>query len=168
MKLMKQSHYVLAALMAIVCSHAYAQQFTSLYLVDKFQYTPRALEVMQDNEYLTTGHETGNFYNNPLQLNGKMLDYSSFSLSTEGELTVIKGAAVTGHTIRVPFYVYLRRNGEIIRIPGMERPDKNQLSAEISAILKHAQPDDLLVIEPVSREDGPVKRILKVLKGGGC
>ena len=125
-------------------------------------------EIIQDNEYTTTGYEEGNFYDKPLLLDGKPLDYSVFALDAKGELTVIKGAAKTGYTIKVPFYVYLIRNGNKVVIPGKEFPDPAQTSIEISEVLKRATPGDLLVIEPVMKEDGPAKRILKLRKSLGC
>lgn len=131
----------------------------------KGQRPERAMDVKHDNEYKLTGHEQGNFYANPLVLNGKPLDYNEFGLGSKGELTVIKGAALTGKTTLVPFYVYLRRKGEKILIPGKETPDLTQTSVELSEILKFAEPGDQLVIEAVKKEDGPVKSILNLL---GC
>ena len=125
----------------------------------------RAERVKQDNEYTSTGHEQGNFYDNPLLLNGKPLDYSFFGLGSRGELAVIKGAAATGKPTNVPFYVYLRRDGLKVAIPGKERPDPAQISVDISEVLKYAEPGDQLVIEPVRKEDGAAKRILNIL---GC
>lgn len=125
------------------------------------------LEVMQNNEYTNTGYEQGNFYNNPLMLNGKTLDYN-VNLESKGELTVIKGAAITGKTTKVPFYVYLRRNGNKISIYRSERCDINQTKIDISQILLYAKPGDQLVIEAIKKEDGAIKRILKVLQGHGC
>jgi hypothetical protein len=127
----------------------------------------RAKEVKQDNEYSSTGFEKGNFFSNPLVLNGKPLDYSEFSLRSTGELTLIKGSVITGDTTQVPFYVYLRRNGTKILIPGKEKADPKQIKVDISEVFKHAEPGDHLIVEAVRKEDGPVKRILKLI-GGGC
>lgn len=127
----------------------------------------RAKEVTQDSEYTSTGYEKGTFFSNPLMLNGKPLDYGVFSLASKGELTVSKQAAITGQTTQVPFYVYLRRHGNKVLIPGKERFDPKQIKIDISEVLRHAVPGDQLVIEAVKKEDGPVKRILKLL-GGGC
>ena len=90
--------------------------------------------------------------------------YAEFTLESKGELTVIKGAPGTGETVQVPFYAYLRRNGIKVFIPGS---DLKQTKIEISGILRHAKHGDLLVIEAVRKEDGAIKRILKVF-GGGC
>lgn len=127
----------------------------------------RAKEVMQDNEYESTGHEAGVFFCNPLMLDGKPLDYGEFNLLSTGELTVNKGDSITGHITQVPFYVYLRRRGNKVVIPGMEMSDPGQCKIDIAEILRYAEPGDHLVIEAVRKEDGPVKRILKLL-GLGC
>ena len=127
----------------------------------------RAKEVIQDNEFKSTGIETGIFLPDPLMLDGKPLDFGGFDILSIGELTVIKGASSPGESVKVPFYVYLIRNGEKVLIPGRETPDVTQLKIELSEILDHAEPGDLLVIEAVNAEDGAVKRILKIL-GAGC
>jgi len=169
MKHLKQSFTLLMFLTSIIGSRTFAQdQFNAL---DLFGFaaplkTERAKEVMQDNEYTSTGYEEGVFFCNPLMLGGKSLDYGEFNLQSKGELTVFK-ESVTGQKTQVPFYLYLRRNGNKVLFPDKERPDPKQIKIEISEILRHAEPGDLLVIEAVRREDGPVKRILKLL-GGGC
>lgn len=149
-------------------SRTFTQPF--LYDLNLFNQTgkfDRAKDVMQDNEYTSTGYEKGNFYSNPLMLNGEPLDYRIFNLGSKGELTVIKGAAITAKPTQVPFYIYLRRDGNKVEIAGYETPDKRQTKIDIAQILRHAKPGDLLVIESVNKEDGSVKRILKLL-GGGC
>ena len=154
-------------LTVIPASRTFAQDlFSGLNLLNEIRYLDRANEVKQDNEYTNTGYEQGNCYRNPLMLDGKPLDYNVFSLESEGELTLIKGAAITGNTTKVPFYAYLRRDGNKVIIPGKERPDPKQIKIEISEILRHAKPGDQLVIEPIKKEDGPAKRILKLLRGG--
>lgn len=164
MEHLKKSLTLLILLTAFVGSQTFAQDF---FYFDAILKADRAKEVIQDNEYTSTGYERGIFLCNPLLLNGKPLDYGEFSLKSKGDLTVSKGTAIPGQTTRVPFYVYLRRDGNKVVIPGKERPDPNQIKIDISEILRHAAPGDQLVIEAVKKEDGPVKRILKLL-GGGC
>ena len=167
MKHLKKSFTLLMLLTSIIGSRTLAQDyFSSLNLFNQTKNLDRAKEVMQDNEYTSTGNEQGNFYSNPLMLNGKPLDYNVFNLESKGELTVIKGAAITGETTQVLFYVYLRRDGNKVFIQGCERSDISQTKIDISEILQYAKPGDLLVIEPVNKEDGPVKRILKLLNLG--
>lgn len=144
-------------------SRTYGQEYFSF---ARILHLERANEVMQDNEYTSTGDEQGSFFCNPLMLNERPLDYNAFSLKSTGDLTVIKGAAISGEKTHIPFYVYLRRNGNKVLVPGKERPDLNQTKIDISEILGYAQPGDQLVIEPIRKEDGSAKRILKLLNGG--
>jgi hypothetical protein len=163
---LKKLSFLLMLITVITCSRVSAQDyFTSLNPFNQLQMSPRALDVKQDNEYLSTGYEQGFFYDNPLMLDGKPLDYNVFNKKLTGELTVVKGAAVTGRTIQVSFYCYLRRKGEVVPVPGQES-NLGHTRLEISEILKHAKEGDLLVIESVNKVDGAVKRILKVLEGG--
>ena len=126
----------------------------------------RAKEVWQDSEYTLTGNEEGTFLDNPLMLDGTPLDYGKFTLQSSGDLTVIKKSPITGQIIQVPFNIYLRRDGIKILLPGLEQNNLKRMEAELSEILKHAQPGDHLVIEAVKEEDGAVKRILKLLNFG--
>ncbi len=180
MKYLKKSFTLLMLLTSIIASRTFAQEFFNINTILKFNNDmivkaelakeakqERAKDVMQDNEYASTGYEKGIFLCNPLMLNGKPLDYGEFNLHSNGELTVNKGAAITGQTTQIPFYVYLRRNGNKVLIPGKESSDPKQIKIDISEILRHAESGDHLVIEPVNKEDGPVKRILKLL-GVGC
>jgi hypothetical protein len=168
MKHSKKFSFLLMLITVITGSRLSAQDyFTSLNPFNQLQMSPRALDVKQDNEYTSTGHEQGIFYDNPLMINGKALDYNVFNNKLTGELTVIKGAAITGKTVQVPFYCYLRRDGNKVAIPGNDRSNTGYTKIDISEILKHAKPDDQLVIEAVNKVDGHVKRILKVV-GGGC
>jgi hypothetical protein len=81
-------------------------------------------------------------------------------------LTLAKEATTTAQLTQIPFYVYLRRNGKKVFIPGKKTSDTKQIKIEISEILNYAKPGDQLIIEPVNKEDGPAKRILKLLENG--
>ena len=163
MNQLKKTSVLLMVFALFVASRAMAQPCFAL---EPRLLTEREMEIIHDDEYTMTGNESGNFYCNPLLLNGKPLDYNTFNVGTKGELTVIKGAPVTARTIEVPFHAYLRRDGIKIFIPTLERFDITNTRMEISEILKYAKPGDLLIIEAVRREDSAVKRILKVIKGG--
>ena len=126
----------------------------------------RANEVRQNSEYTLTGVDAGSFFDNPLMISGTPLDYTEFSLESTGELTVIKKAPVTGKTIEVPFYIYLRREGIKVSLPQVQGHNSKQTKINLSEILKHAKAGDHLVIESVNKEDGAVKRILKLLNSG--
>jgi hypothetical protein len=171
MKHLIKSFALLMLLTSITTSRTWAQDFFifdfKVRLKQELAKQQRAKDVVQDNEYVTTGYEKGTFLDNPLMLNGKPVDYGEFNMGSIGKLTVNKGTAKTGQTMQVPFYVYLRRNGKKVLLPRKERPDSKQLKVDTSDIFIHAQPGDQLVIEAVNKEDGAVKRILKLL-GGGC
>lgn len=126
----------------------------------------RAREVLQDNGYTFTGDEGGVFLSNSLRLNGKPLDFGEFNLSSSGELTLKNGASTTDQATPIPFYVYLKRNGSKVFIPGKERADPTLNKIDISEVLQHAQPGDYLVIEAVKEEDSALKSKLKVLPLG--
>ena len=155
-------------LTAIIGSRTFAQDSLfvgAFFNADQAKKTKqeRAREVMQDNEYTITGEEKGVFLANPLMLDGKPLDYGEFNIGSKGELTVTKGAPISGLPTPIPFYAYLRRDGKKILVAGKEKPDTRQTKIDISEILRLAEPGDQLVIEAVRKEDGSVKRILKLL-----
>ncbi len=99
-------------------------------------------------------------------LNRKPLDFGDFNLSSSGELTVKNGASTTDQATPIPFYVYLKRNGSKVFIPGKESADPTLNKIDISEVLQHAQPGDYLVIEAVKEEDSALKNTLKVLPLG--
>ena len=126
-----------------------------------------AEQVMQDNELVP--HNIGqdaNFYWNPLVLNGKPLDYSQFHLGSSGELSVVKGNPESKDAERIPFYISIRRNGEIIVDKKMPFLDKVLYKVNLLDLQPFSRPDDVLIINPVRREDWKAKRILKLI--GGC
>lgn len=170
MKHLKKSFILLMLLTATIGSRAFGQDYFKLnpmFSLNTMQKSAWAKRVLQDNDYSNTGCKKGNFYGNLLMLDGQPLDYGVFSLRSKGELTLLKEGAITGQTMQIPFYVYLRRLGNNVLIPGKERPDIHQIKVDISEILQYAAPWDQLVIEPVRKEDAPAKRILNLL-GGGC
>ncbi len=182
MKQFKKSFALVMLLTSMISSQTFAQHQDSFTLdaMLKFNKTlevnalqanekklQRAREVLQDNECAFTGVEEGIFFSNSLMLDGKPLDFGDFNLLTRGELTVSKGIVTTGLLTQIPFYVYLKRNGNKVLIPGNEVVDSKQNKIDIAKILSHAQPGDSLVIEAVNKEDAAVKSILKVL-GLGC
>ena len=162
---LKRPCILLMLLTLIITSRTSAQDLAQqLFNFDAKGRLAREKEVIQNNEYVTTGYEKGIFISNPLMLDGKPLEYSEFNIQSKGELTVCKGTAIKGQTTQIPFYVYLRRDGNTVLISPVKT---DQIKIDLADVLKHAKPGDLLVIQAVNKEDGPVKRILKLL-GGGC
>jgi hypothetical protein len=166
MKHFKKPSILLVIITVVTAVPLYAQaSFSVLNPLTPLQNSQRAKEIVQDNEYKTTGYERGTFYSNPLMLNGNPLDFNTFQLSLKGELTVVKGAERTGKTVQVPFNVSLICEGVEIDLPGIKNSNAGQIKVNISDILQRALPGDIIVIQPVNKEDGPAKRILKIPEG---
>ncbi len=139
-------------------------RFTAPYLTKDMRQ-----EVKQNNEFLRTNNGEGTlFYANPLLLNGELLDYGSFDLSSSGLLSVVKGDPESKGAKPIPFYVSIRRNGEIISDKKMPFLNKVLYKIELSDIFSFSKPGDMLIINPARSEDWRAKRILKLLGTGGC
>jgi hypothetical protein len=123
----------------------------------------RAKEVMQNNEFEKSGCSV---QVNPLAVDGKALDYGTFDLNTKGVLSLFNGQAETKQAQNIPFYVYVRRNGEIIEDKTMTFLNKELYKINLSDIFSFCKNGDLLIIKPARAEDWMAKRILKLL--GGC
>lgn len=121
---------------------------------------PGAEQKKRDNEFAYSGEAKGNFYCNPLMLEGVAFNYNAFTLESKGELKLIKGEPKSGKIVEIPFYLHLRRNGMLVTHACGEGVIFSK--AEISTILKVAQDGDELIIEPVNKEDWPAKRIVKI------
>lgn len=125
----------------------------------------KAKSIMLDNE-LEPNEEgrDANFYNNPLVLDGKPLEYADFSLRSKGALAVVKGNPESPDATAIPFQVYLRRNGTIVCL-GKSDPKREVTAVEISEVLKHAKNGDHLIIAPARKSDWKAKRIILVFDG---
>jgi hypothetical protein len=151
---------ILFLLLSFCGSLTYAQAVPSF---SSFLNPDCATQEKRDNEFTHDGRPDGNFFCNPLTLGGASFDYYKFSLESKGELRLIKGEAMSGSVVEIPFYLHLRRKGVLVTHPG----DGIIFSKiEISTILKEAKDDDELIIEPVKKEDWPAKRIVQI--GNGC
>lgn len=144
--------------------------FVSLTRIGWF-YNPSSIanakEVMQDNEF--DRNEAGlisNIFANPLLLNGQLLDYGKFDLSTTGILTVVRGNPEKPEATPIPFYVYIRRNGVLVEGKKTPLSDKVIYKLDLKEIFLGCKPGDLLIIKPAKAEDWRAKRILKLI--GGC
>jgi len=147
-------------------AHHYFKFASAEEVMQQIRSKQREKEVVLDNEYKRTGYEQGVFLSNPLMLDGKPLEYSVFGVRSKGELTLAKATTITGQTIQIPFHVYLRRNGNKVFILSKVKPDSKQTKIKLSKVLEYAKPGDQLIIEPVNKEDGPAKRILKLFENG--
>jgi hypothetical protein len=126
-----------------------------------------AQEVMQDNELARKKvGQDANFHANPLLINGYSLNYDTFDAGTRGILTVVKGDPDSKEAQPIPFYVSLRRNGKILTDKKMSFLNKALYKVNLSDIFPFSQQGDVLIINPVRREDWKAKRVLKLV--GGC
>jgi hypothetical protein len=126
-----------------------------------------AQEVMQDSELSRNDMgKDANFSANPLQINGKMLDYNTFDLSTKGMLTVVKGNSASKEAQTIPFSISIRRNGEILQDKKMSFLNKTLNKIDLSDIFAFCLYGDVLIINPTRVKDWKGKRVLKLL--GGC
>ncbi len=140
-----------------------SKSFTNLtqfkFFYKETDYT-RAKEVMQDNEFERKGCSV---QINPLQINGQTLDYATFDLNSRGVLSLVNGQA---NSQNIPFYVFIRRNGEVIADKKMTFLNKELYKVNLSDIFPFCMHGDMLIIKPAKSEDWMAKRILKLL--GGC
>ena len=148
---------------------SYTDYLTMLRLTAPYLTKDMRQEVKQNNEFLRTSNGEGtNFHDNPLLLNGKSLDYSAFDLNSKGVLSVVQGDPESKDAKPIPFYVSIRRNGDIISDKKMPFLNKVLYKIELSDIFLFSKPGDRLIINPVRSEDWKAKRILKLLGTGGC
>jgi hypothetical protein len=99
-------------------------------------------------------------YANPILLNGQPLDYSTFSIKSKGTLTLMKGKPTSSEAIKIPFRVYLRRNGVIV----YEKKSASKLTQiEISEVLALSKTGDQIIINPIEKADYKAKRIINVM-----
>lgn len=148
---------------------SYTDYLTRVRLTAPFLTRDMRQEVKQNNEFLRSSNGEGTvFYANPLLLNGELLDYGAFDLSSSGELTVVKGNPESKDAKPIPFYVSIRRNGEIISDKKMPFLNKALYKINLSDIFLFSQPGDMLIVNPVRSEDWRAKRILKLLGTNGC
>ena len=164
MKLFKKSPVMFFLFWTCCASLTWAQpspSFNSFLNSDPFLLScPGAGKQKRDNEFAYNGQPNGNFYCNPLVLDGLAFDYSAFTLESKGELKLIKGDRKSGKTVEIPFYLHLRRNGVFVTHACGKGVIFSKI--EISTILKSAQDGDELIVEPVNKEDWPAKRIMKI------
>jgi hypothetical protein len=126
-----------------------------------------AQEVMQDNELVRNDiGQDANFSTNPLLINGKLLDYNTFSLGTQGILTLVRGNSASKEAQPIPFSISIRRNGKIVEDKKMSFFNKTLYKVNLSDIFSVSQHGDILIVNPVGKEDWKAKRLLKLL--GGC
>ncbi len=104
-----------------------------------------------------------NFYGNPLVLNGKSLDYSTFWKGSKGILALVKGNPNSTASSKVPFKIYLKHEGQVVN-KGLSSDTRELYEVEVANILALASFGDELIIEPARKSDIQAKRIIKLSK----
>ena len=149
-------------LLAVTVCFSYGQRLTSF---SPIMSSEKAQEVMEDNEFERgeIGESGNTYYCNPLLLNGKSLEYGTFTINSKGELAVVKGEPGSSRSIRIPFFVRLRRDGKILDDQGMDFSNRKLYNIEISKVLAFSKAGDQLIVEPFDKADWIAKRILKLI-----
>lgn len=160
MKLFKKSLTIFFLFSTCCVSLSWAQPFRDFSSVVN---PDCADQEKRDHEFTYAGQPKGNFYCNPLTLEGVAFDYNAFTLKSKGELKLIKGDAKSGKTVEIPFYLHLRRGGLLVTHTYGKGLTFSEV--EISGILKFAKEGDELIVEPANKEDWPAKRIVKIVDG---
>ena len=154
MRLFKKSLTIFFLLSACCASLTWAQSFRSF-----SSYPNPFCSEQRNNELTYSGEPDGNFYCNPIMMDGVAFDYFTFTLESKGELKLIKESK-SGKMVEIPFYLHLRRNGMYVTHPCGDGVIFSKI--EISAILKAAQNGDELIVEPANEYDWPAKRIVRI------
>jgi len=140
---------------------SYGQGLTSFYALPSNE---KAKAVMQNNEFERDENgQAENIYCNPILLDGRLLDYGNFTITTRGELELIKGEPESSGSTKIPFFIRLRRDDKIIDNKNMGFLHKQLYEIEISTVLAFSRPGDQLIIAPVNKVDWKAKRILKII-----
>lgn len=124
----------------------------------------RAKEVMGNADAEFERNEEGkntSIYANPLLLNGQPFDYTSFSIKSKGVLTVMKGKPTSPEAVKIPFRLYLRRNGMIVY--EKKSSDLKLTQVEVSEVLALSKLGDELIINPTEKADFKAKRIINII-----
>ena len=103
------------------------------------------------------------FHCNPVRLSGFPLAGAEF-IRGEEVLSVVECQQDKSAATKVPFRVYLRRDGKIIE-SGQSSSTRQHFQIELLEVLEQAENGDLLIINPVRKRDFRAKRIFKVVNG---
>ena len=94
-------------------------------------------------------------------LNGRPFDIQSFTLQSRGILTIIESESNDEKVKKVPFKIYLKRNGEMFFV-GQFLVKKDVYEAEISDVLAYAFGGDELILELSGKSENKGKRIIRL------
>jgi hypothetical protein len=94
-------------------------------------------------------------------LNGHPFDIQSFTLSSKGILTIVEENINQEKAKKVPFKIYLKRNGEMFFV-GQFLVKKDVYEAEISEVLAYAFGGDELILELSGKSENKAKRTIRL------
>jgi hypothetical protein len=94
-------------------------------------------------------------------LNGHPFDIQSFTLSSKGILTIVEDNQNQEKVKKVPFKIYLKRNGEMFFV-GQFLVKKDVYEAEISEVLAYAFGGDELILELSGKSENKGKRTIRL------
>jgi hypothetical protein len=108
---------------------------------------------------LTKGE--GSSVKHSILLNGQPFDIQSFTLSSKGILTIVEDSPNQEKIKKVPFKIFLKRNGEMFFV-GQFLVKKDVYEAEISEVLAYAFGGDELILELSGKSENKGKRIIRL------
>jgi hypothetical protein len=103
----------------------------------------------------------GNAAKHSILLNGQPIDIQSFTLSSKGTLTIVEDNPNQEKAKKVPFKIYLKRNGEMFFV-GQFLVKKDVYEAEISEVLAYAFGGDELILELSGKSENKGKRTIRL------
>jgi len=128
-------------------------------------FSAKAILAPQGNEMgCDKTKQNGIFYSYPVMFDGQILDYADFTMKSKGQLTLVTGNPGAANAFVVPFYIYLRRNGKIVKEDKMDFFNKPVSSIDISDVLPFSKAGDVLIIIPAGKPDGKTK----IMINPGC
>lgn len=116
-------------------------------------------KVMPTTAPVSAIEEKPEFYTNPLILNEKPLNLHVFSIHSRGHLSVVSGDPMSDESVKIPFRIYLYRNGILIH---KEASDTGRQVYDIAPVMEVARPGDDLVIDPVRPADKSARRVVRL------
>jgi hypothetical protein len=106
-------------------------------------------------------HTMAPLYDDPVTLNGHPVDYFTFSLHTRGVIGLREDNRVSEQQRPIPFRLYLRRKGAIIRQASSTEAG-DTYAVQLDTIMPYARYGDELVLVPTRPADLRSKRTIKL------
>lgn len=101
------------------------------------------------------------FYYNPVTVNGRLVNQETMNLDSRGVLAMVDGDPASRQAKPVPFRVYLRRAGAVVR-RGLSSETNAVYSVQLAELLPFAHIGDELVVEWVRQTNKTGKRAIKL------